>query len=189
WKQVSWAESAHVPLLLRFPGAHGNSGRIVVTPISTPDILPSLLGLAGIPVPDKVEGENLSELIRGGDEIPDRTALYMSVSPFDGQSDGVPYRAIRSTRYTFVRNLDGPWRLFDDINDPFQLNNLIDNQDFIGITSTLDKKLQLQLDKIGDGFHFPEQYIEKWGLKVHPDRGHIPFNDFSDKAQIPKSNR
>jgi len=35
------------------------------------------------------------------------------------------YRAVRTSRYTYVRNLDGPWMLFDDEQDPWQMNNLV----------------------------------------------------------------
>ena len=54
-KQVPWNESAHVPFLLRFPAVHGAQGRVVNTPLTTPDILPTLLGLAAwrFPGPSK----------------------------------------------------------------------------------------------------------------------------------------
>jgi arylsulfatase A-like enzyme len=186
WKQVSWAESAHVPFLLRYPEIHGSKGQILETPISTPDILPTLLGLAKIKVPSQIDGENLASLVEKGDGKKDRVALYMSVSPFDSQTDGIPYRAIRTTQYTYVRNLDGPWRLFDDVKDPFQLNNLVENDESGEIVKSLEKKLQAQLKKIGDDFNPPKWYIEEWGLSVDPVKGHIRFSDYGVKAQMPR---
>ena len=32
---------------------------------------------------------------------------------------------LRTNRHTYVRNEGGEWLLFDNINDPFQMNNLI----------------------------------------------------------------
>ena len=92
--------------------------------MTTPDILPTLLGLAGVSIPATVEGEDLSRLIRGGPEQPDRAALYMGVAPFNGGGFNKEYCAIRTSRYTYVRGLDGPWLLFDDEKDPYQLKNL-----------------------------------------------------------------
>ena len=50
-KQQPWDEAAHVPLLVRYPAAHGRRGRAIQTPLTTPDILPTLLGLAGVAIP------------------------------------------------------------------------------------------------------------------------------------------
>ena len=36
----------------------------VKTPLTTPDILPTLLGLADMPIPKSVEGDDLSETVR-----------------------------------------------------------------------------------------------------------------------------
>jgi arylsulfatase A-like enzyme len=81
-KQVPWDEAARVPFLLRYPAAHGPQGRDVPTPLTTPDILPTLLGLADVPLPDTLQGEDLSGLVRGQTEAADRAALYMSRGSF-----------------------------------------------------------------------------------------------------------
>ena len=126
-KQVAWSEAANVPFLLRYPMLQGGKGRTVATPLTTPDIFPTLLGLAGVKVPSTVEGEDLSPLLRDGREE-DRAALYMGVSPFAharSMDTNKEYRAIRTDRYTYVRHLEGPWLLFDDVKDPNQLDNLV----------------------------------------------------------------
>jgi len=40
------------------------AGAVVKTPLTTPDILPSLLGLANIEIPKCVDDENLSNLVK-----------------------------------------------------------------------------------------------------------------------------
>ena len=96
------------------PRSTAGRGDVVNTPLTTPDIFPTLLGLAGVKVPGTVEGEDLSPLIRSGREAGDRAALYMGVAPFVARDFAKEYRAIRTSRYTYVRGLDGPWLLFDD---------------------------------------------------------------------------
>ena len=144
------------------------------TALSTPDILPTLLGLAGVAVPKSIEGEDLSGLIRGGREQPDRAALYMAVAPFGGGEFNREYRALRTSRYTYVRNLNGPWLLFDDRRDPYQMNNLTDRPEFAATGRDLDRRLWAELKKIGDDFRPAGRYIQTWGYEL--DRhGNIPY--------------
>ena len=167
-KQQPWDEAAHVPLLLRYPAAHGHRGRAVQTPLTTPDILPTLLGLAGVAIPATIEGEDLSPLIRDGREQPDRAALYMGVAPFAGSGFNKEYRAIRTSRYTYVRDLQGPWLLFDDEKDPYQLRNLATVPECAALCRQFDDRLQAVLRTIGDPFRPAAYYIKQWGLKVAP---------------------
>ncbi|MEM1450666.1 MAG: sulfatase [Planctomycetota bacterium] len=47
-------DQVHVPMLLRIPGR--DQGRVVERPVSTVDLMPTLLGASGIPAPDDVHG-------------------------------------------------------------------------------------------------------------------------------------
>ena len=81
-KQVPWTSPPTCLSCLRDPAIQGGRGRRVNMPLTTPDIFPTLLGLAGVGVPRCVEGEDLSGAIASGREIGDRDALYMGVAPF-----------------------------------------------------------------------------------------------------------
>jgi arylsulfatase A-like enzyme len=185
-KQVPWSESARVPLLMCVPGI---DGREVTTPITTPDVLPTLLGLTGVANPATIEGEDLSAMLRAGKDE-DRAALYMSVSPF---SPAVPraklqeYRAIQTSRYTYVRSLDGPWLLYDDGKDPYQTNNLVGVAEFAPVARDLDARLQAQLKKIGDDFRPGGDYLAEWGFQVAP-HGSVPYAATITKVQTPRRN-
>jgi len=68
-------EAARVPFLVRWPG-RVPAGSVRDACLGTPDILPSVLGLMGLPIPAGVEGMDLSRLAlgRGGPE-PDAAFL------------------------------------------------------------------------------------------------------------------
>jgi arylsulfatase A-like enzyme len=186
-KQVAWNESAQVPLLLVVPGL---AARTVKTPVTTPDILPTLLGLAGVSVPGSVQGEDLSSLIRAGRDE-DRAALYMSVSPFAAgvpPDKSKPYRAIRTTRHTYVRSLDGPWMLFDNEGDPFQMHNWIGQPEHAELARELENRLQAQLKRIGDDFRPAKDYLAEWGYQVAP-HGSLPYAAGPTKVQTPQRHR
>ncbi|MDH7569554.1 MAG: sulfatase-like hydrolase/transferase, partial [Armatimonadota bacterium] len=167
-KQVAWNESAHVPFLLRYPAAHGHRGRVVDTPVTTPDILPTLLGLAGVRIPESVEGEDLSDLVRAPGERRDRAALYMGVAPFIARQHAREYRALRTARFTYVRDLNGPWMLFDDERDPYQLNNLVGKPRHAALVREMETRLQAALRRIGDDFKPRDDYVRKWGYELAP---------------------
>ena len=182
-KQVAWSEAAQVPFLLRLPAG---SGRVVQTPLTTPDILPTLLGLAGLAIPQVIEGEDLSPLIRAGRDA-DRAALYMGVAPFVRAEFAKEYRAIRTSRYTYVRGLEGPWMLFDDEKDPYQMNNLAGQPEHAALVRELEARLQNQLKRIGDTFRPGPEYIREWGYEIGA-HGSVPYNKPDVKPQTPKRN-
>ncbi|HIA68198.1 TPA: sulfatase, partial [Candidatus Poribacteria bacterium] len=103
-KQIFWDESCRVPYLLRYPAFTSEyQNQKVMTPLGTVDIMPTLLGLCGLEIPDSVEGDDLSVCVLDQVELEDHVALYMSVSPFSGSNYLDPaYRAIRTDRYTFA---------------------------------------------------------------------------------------
>jgi arylsulfatase A-like enzyme len=184
-KQVPWDESAHVPFLLRYPAVHGSQGRVVNMPLTTPDIFPTLLGLAGVEVPKSVEGDDLSGMIRSGRDASDHVALYMNVAPFVARAFAKEYRAIRTNRHTYVRGLEGPWLLFDNDKDPYQMDNLVAKPECAGLVKELDGRLQARLKRIGDDFRPSKSYIREWGYEIGP-HGSVPYNVKDAKPQTPK---
>jgi len=173
-KQRPWDESILVPFLLSYPQITGKTGREVATPINTPDILPTLLALSGIKIPKTIEGEDLSRLIKDRDLNEDRAALVMSVAPFAGYSGGKAFRGIRTSQYTYVRSVDGPWLMYDNEQDPYQMNNLIESGDRPELQQELDQKLQAKLKETGDAFLGPKESLKAWGY--HFGKKHaIPY--------------
>ena len=176
-KQVFWDESCRVPYLLRYPRlTAGLQDHKVMTPLGTVDIMPTLLSLCGVDIPDAVEGEDLSACVREQVEIEDHVALYMSVSPFSGSNHQDPaYRAIRTSRHTFVRTSEQVYYLFDDVQDPYQLNNLAESAEAADLRKELERELARQLAKIDDPFREQEYYLEKWEYEV-TEQGHVPYS-------------
>jgi arylsulfatase A-like enzyme len=170
-KQVPWDESIRVPLLLRYPRGLGAEGRILHTPINTPDLMPSVLGLCGLPIPETVEGRNYAALIAGDADEADvgdlEPAAYLNypVSFAMSRAQGLPaYRGVRTARYTYVRTIQGPWLLYDNAEDPYQMHNLRDNPAYRAIQTRLDQVLQGWLTRLNDDFLPGRVYLERDGL-------------------------
>jgi len=176
-KQVAWAESVKVPFLLQYPGRFGNEKIVVDAPINSPDILPTLLAMAGLPTATSIEGEDMTYAIGDNEAAKDKAALVMNVSPFAGDFD--EYRGIYTSRYAYVETLDGPSMLFDMDKDPLQLHNLVDNPEYEELQTQLEQSLQQELEKIGDDFMPRQYYIDKWNYKLN-EYGHIPYGFLED---------
>lgn len=174
-KQLSWDEAARVPFLIRYPNMAENKGKTINAPLTTPDILPSLLGLTNLAIPKDIEGENLAELIKNPNPNTDRVALIMGVAPFGANYNDMAYRTIRTKQYTYGRTVKGANMFFDNIEDPYQMNNLLDNPAYKDIEKDLDDKLNAALAKIGDEFKNKQYYLKKWGYTLDKKRNAIDW--------------
>jgi len=178
-KQQPWDESIRVPFLLRFPAGLGKAGRTVDVPINTPDIMPTLLGLCGVEIPATVEGRDFSSFLKNNGDAPDDAALISCPSPF-GQwtraRGGREYRGVRTARYTYVRDLNGPWLLYDNIKDPYQLKNLCGQPQYAALQAELEEVLTTKLKETRDEFHSGWDYIKQWGYKVN-DSGTVEYTN------------
>jgi len=176
-KIVPWDESVLVPFLLRYPGKLGRNGRKIETPIGTPDIMPTLLGLSNIEIPDTVEGSDFSDIIKGQKGPTENVALLNFPWAWSRYKlkGGKEYRGIRTKQYTYVRNIDGPWLMYDNKKDPYQLDNLCNKPEHTELQKKLEAVLSQKLKETNDEFLPGAEYIKKWGYKVRSRDGAIPY--------------
>ena len=128
--------------------------------------MPTLLGLSNIDIPQQAEGEDFSGYLLGKAGPPSEYGLIMCPVPFHQWSrelGGKEYRGIRTERYTYVRDLSGPWLFYDNEKDPMQMNNLVDLPGYAGLQKDLDRKLNEILKKTHDDFREAGYYMDKWG--------------------------
>lgn len=163
-KLYPWDESIRVPFLVRYPRRLGPRGRHVRTPINAPDIMPTLLGLCGIRVPDGVEGTNFAGLLAGAEPPPGNHAALLSlpVPITEVRKYGfAEYRGLRTERYTYVRSIHGPWLLYDNERDPFQMHNVCGRSDVKQIQARLNRDLEARLRALNDDFLPAAEYVRR----------------------------
>ncbi|MDB6174943.1 MAG: arylsulfatase [Chthoniobacteraceae bacterium] len=176
-KQKPFDESARVPLLIRWPAVFGRNARQLDAPINSEDFMPTLLGLIGAPLPPSVEGLDYSGYLRGGPNPGDGAAMLTCVSPFgefERRNGGREYRGLRTSRYTYVRDLNGPWLLFDNDADPYQQNNLVNQSAQATLQAGLENHLARRLKANGDAFLPGTDYIHARGYEVDVN-GTLPY--------------
>ncbi|HEV7350328.1 sulfatase [Telluribacter sp.] len=177
-KQQPYDESIRVPFLIHYPKAFGSTGKTSGALLNSPDIMPTLLGLSGIAIPKTVEGTDFSKVFLGKKKDDVKETLISCVQPF-GQwtraKGGKEYRGIVTDRYTYTRDLNGPWLLFDNQNDPFQMNNLVEKKEYAKVQADLDKRLVAVLKKRKDAFRPGLEYVKQKGYVID-DTETVPYN-------------
>ncbi len=121
-----------VPLVIRFP--FPVKPVRIAAQVRNLDIAPTLLELAGIPVPESFEGRSLLPLIEGGASAPDadvdRTSFAALGLPL--YPDASVQRSVNDGAWTYARNVEpDPSRaefLFDRAIDPGENVNLIERE-------------------------------------------------------------
>jgi arylsulfatase A-like enzyme len=178
-KQQPYEEAVRVPLLIRWPAGLDSQTREVAAPFNSEDFMPTLLGLCKIPVPNTVDGIDYSRHLHGGNDPSDGATLITSVAPFgqwDRRKGGREYRGVRTARHTYVRDLRGPWLLFDNRTDPYQMHNLANDPAHAALQTELDSILSRKLKANGDEFLPAAAYIKQWGYTVDAN-GTVPYTN------------
>lgn len=184
-KQRPWDESIRVPFIMHYPNLFGRKEQHVAAPFSTIDIMPTILELCDIKVPEHVEGVSFASCLRSSASPIQDAALIECIHPFGQwarQDNGKEYRGIRTERYTYVKDLQDPWLLYDNAEDPLQLNNLIGTAEGESLLSELDGKLQKILDHYNDEFLHGDVYIQRWGYTVD-ETGTVPYSGYDPNGE------
>jgi arylsulfatase A-like enzyme/Flp pilus assembly protein TadD len=134
--QLAYQTTLRVPLLVKAPGA--KPGIVVAEPVSLADIAPTILDLAGLPIPAGLDGTSLREALRGRE--PARRALYFETLAGSLSFGWSPIEGVRRGKWKLIRSSDP--ELFDLDSDPAETNNLYASE------GTVAPDLQAAVDKI-----------------------------------------
>ena len=173
-KNSPYAESMNVPFLVRFPDKLQPRVEDNLM-LSSPDIMPTLLGLAGLSdsIPATVQGYNYAPLFFDANAAVERPTGALYIQNMDGEKDSdgkvrsyfPASRGFKSDRYTLALYIDRKDHklvkslLFDDEKDPYQLNNLPldENKE---IVASLCAEMGKELKRIDDPW-FQERILEE----------------------------
>lgn len=178
-KEKPWDESVRVPCVLSWPAGQAQAGMHIPQPLGSVDVMPTMLDLCGAEIPPTVEGTSYAPLVRGEPMDCPEGALIECVQPFGSWGKiygGREYRGLRTARYTYVRDREGPWLLYDDEEDPCQLSNLCDSPEHRGVQEWLDALLRQHIAARGDRFLPGESYMERFGYEFDKT-GRVPIRE------------
>ena len=144
-RRLAYEEAVRIPLLVRYPVRKAR-GTIDATAL-TIDLAPTLLDLAGVPVPETMQGRSLAPLLDGA-AMNSRSSFlieYFTDTVFP-RVHKMGYRAVRTGRWKYIHytELEGMDELYDLEADPYEMKNRIGDP---AARSDLDT-LKGELDRI-----------------------------------------
>ncbi len=165
YKLTFYNEAARVPMLVRMPGGKTGTSDVL---INTPDIMPTLLGMAGLgdKIPAAVEGDDLSFVVKGGKGKEPEFALMQGMGHTHLWRDGFEWRAIRDHNYLYARYLRDGKEVFFDLNkDPMQMNDVSEEPNYASVLAQYRTKMAGKLASIKDEFKPCTWYRDNWMYK------------------------
>lgn len=142
-KQVPFEEAIAIPLIIYWKN-HTYAG-VCEALIGLKDLPVTIAGLVGENFPSTTDGKDLSQLLIDPEAESYDSAYLCEYFPAHnwGDKGGTAWRAIRTKQYTYaVTGADKDWLLFDNTNDPYQKDNLVDKETYAPIKDNLRKKLE-----------------------------------------------
>ena len=153
-KRQSYRSSAHVPLLVRYPAKFQKGKRVDTLVDVAVDTMPTLLEACGVDIPEGVQGTSYMSLLENVDNVAirDHVQFELMKADFGGRPERhvKPERGIRTKEWLYVRKQDRPLYLFDQVNDPDEIHNLVDDPKYADIQAELDARVIKNMKDTGD---------------------------------------
>ena len=169
-KNIFYEEAARIPFLMRWKGRIP-AGSVSDACLNTPDIMPTLLGMAGLNsrIPHEVEGMDLSHLAIGKSGPEPEAAFLMNTGACAIWQDGHEWRALRDKGFTYAvyrgggaGNLPRKEVLFDNVADPHQMKNLASDSVHRPHLEKYRGMLKVKMTQLNDTFPASTWYRNRW---------------------------
>lgn len=149
-KRFMHEPSIRTPTMIRYPKEF-QGGQRVDEMILNLDFAPTLLDLAGVPVPAAMQGQSLVDLAQGKQAAWRKDWLY-EYFDYPGAEQVRPHRGVRTERYKYIHYFLDPaeYEFYDLKNDPGELHNLAHDAHYAGLRQQLAQRLEQLRRETGD---------------------------------------
>lgn len=158
-KRFMYDESLRIPLLVRYPKKI-KPGSVTSDFAVNIDFAPTFLDIAGIEIPDDMDGVSLKPVLDGNTPASWRSDMYYRYWMHRAHFNISAHYGIRTDRYklifyyglpldasgAFQESTPPEWELFDLQNDPHEMNNVYDDPAYAEVIKGLKSRL-LELKK------------------------------------------
>lgn len=171
-KKTFYRGAMQVPFLVRYPVAYGRGVENDHLVDPAVDIMPTVLEVCGISLPEGMDGQSLHTLMRDGqdDSLNDYVFYQIPTEAEGPEKHPYPERGLRTREWLYVERCGVPMALFDEINDPDERFNLACHAG----KYDLMKQLSAQLAEV------MERYHDSWD--IHADFPPVNFQTHEEGA-------
>ncbi|MDB4334534.1 sulfatase, partial [Akkermansiaceae bacterium] len=158
-KRFMYEPGLHVPLLAKGPGIKKG-----ITPdqfVGNYDLAPTFLDLAGLPVPEFMQGRSLAPLLRGESPADWRQTFYYRYYHSPGHHNTVAHYGVRTKTHKLIHYWDrSAYELYDLKADPNEQHNLLYDQKDASkpATKKLFNELKAEINRLQKEFKDDGQY-------------------------------
>ena len=203
-KRSAYDESLRIPFYVRWPGfGPTRRGGVVDRMVLNIDLAPTLLDLAGVPVPKEMQGASWKELAAGRKPAKRRNSFF---AEYYKELGNVPTcYAVRTTTHKLVKYPGRPeWtEVFDLVADPYEVKNLASDAK---LTAKLEGELTALAKDVGyrepkaanppkkpaDSAPLPvvDTHVHLWDIERRDGLGWIAAdNKVLNRSFLPKDHR
>lgn len=149
-KTYPYEGSVHVPYIVKWPNGISNISETVDNPVELRDVLPTFLDMAGVEIPDEMDGKSLLPLAQGNDKgwrkyiDLEHATCYSSDNYWCGLTDG-------KIKYVW-RFRTGEEELFDLVKDPKELHNAVHDRKYRKRLEEMRAEMVRHLSERGEEF-------------------------------------
>ncbi len=159
-KRFMHEPSIRVPMAIRYPR--------LIRPGLAPsemalniDLSPTVLELAGIKVPDWMQGQSLVAFMKGAPPASWRKDWLYEYYEYPGVEQVRPQRGVRTVRYKLIHYFLPPqeFELYDLQEDPGELHNLADDPSYAKLKNDLINRIAELRRETGDVYQYQEPNV------------------------------
>ncbi len=150
-KRFIYEQSLRTPLLMKMPKGYERKGEIKEL-VQNIDYAATFLDMAGVAVPDDIQGISLKPLLEASAEPDLRDAIYYHYYEFPNEHAVKRHYGIRTDRYKlihFYNDIDD-WELYDLQADPDEMNNIYEDESSTELIAEMKTQLAGLQEKYQD---------------------------------------
>jgi arylsulfatase A-like enzyme len=156
-KRFMYEPSLKMPFLIRWPGVikpgSAHDGMILNV-----DFAPTFMDIAGLKVPDDMQGRSILPLLKGRHPADWRKSMYYRYYHDPGDHNTAAHYGVCTTRYKLIHYWKkGQWELYDLEKDPLEMRNIHDEAG----NSRLVQKLKAELYRLKKELKDDDQFANE----------------------------
>lgn len=175
-KRFMYEPGLRTPLLVRGPGI--KAGIAPEQLVANIDLAPTFLDLAGLPVPDSMQGRSLAPLLRGAAPSDWRQSVYYRYYHDPGHHNTRAHLGVRTATHKLIYYWKkDAYELFDLKKDPTEQNNLLYSAETAKQPEVAEKfaELKAEIAKLQKEYKDDGQFADPQNWPAGSADG--PFND------------
>ncbi len=180
-KRFMYEPGLKVPLLVRGPGIKASN--VPNQLVCNIDLAPTFLALAGLPIPESMQGRSLAPLLRGENPSGWRESVYYRYYHDPGHHNTAAHLGVRTNTHKLIYYWKkDAYEMFDIVSDPTEQHNLLFSESDASRPDVKSKfaELKAEIQRLQKQYGDEEQFADPATWPNTSADG--PFNDKQPKG-------